>query len=214
MQESDKSSNPPDALERIFQGPLNWVNLTIVGINILVFVVLELVGNTQNTEFMLKCGAAYTPWILEGEWYRLITSMFLHFGLYHLLNNMALLLFLGDTLEELVGRWRYLVIYLGGGIIGNLLSLLWDCRTGFTAVSAGASGAVFAVIGGVFVILLKNRGRIEQMTASRLLFVIVLTIYHGFQSAGVDNAAHIGGVLGGALLTALLYRRRTISQVS
>ena len=140
--------------------------------------------------------------------------MFLHFGLYHLLNNMALLLFLGDTLEELVGRWRYLVIYLGGGIIGNLLSMLWDCRTGFTAVSAGASGAVFAVIGGVFVILLKNRGRIEQMTASRLLFVIVLTIYHGFQSAGVDNAAHIGGVLGGALLTALLYRRRTISQVS
>ena len=159
--------------------------------------------DTQNTEFMMKCGAAYTPWILEGEWYRLITSMFLHFGLYHLLNNMALLLFLGDTLEELVGRWRYLVIYLGGGIIGNLLSMLWDCRTGFTAV-----------IGGVFVILLKNRGRIEQMTASRLLFVIVLTIYHGFQSAGVDNAAHIGGVLGGALLTALLYRGRTISQVS
>ena len=162
MQESDKNSSPPDALERIFQGPLNWVNLTIIGINILVFVVLELVGDTQNTEFMMKCGAAYTPWILEGEWYRLITSMFLHFGLYHLLNNMALLLFFG----------------------------------------------------GVFVILLKNRGRIEQMTASRLLFVIVLTIYHGFQSAGVDNAAHIGGVLGGALLTALLYRRRTISQVS
>ena len=189
--------------------------LTLIIINIVVFLMVEFTGLSQDTLHMLDWGAAYTPLIVEkGEVYRLFTSMFLHFGLYHLLNNMALLLFLGDTLEELVGRWRYLVIYLGGGIIGNLLSMLWDCRTGFTAVSAGASGAVFAVIGGVFVILLKNRGRIEQMTASRLLFVIVLTIYHGFQSAGVDNAAHIGGVLGGALLTALLYRRRTISQVS
>ncbi|MDY4668808.1 MAG: rhomboid family intramembrane serine protease [Oliverpabstia sp.] len=207
MQRYYDENNPPDALERIFQGPLNWMNLLIIGINILIFVAMEILGDTQDINFMLKWGAAYTPWILEGEWYRLFTSMFLHFGLEHLLNNMILLLFLGDTLEELTGHWKYLLIYLGGGFLGNLVSLFSDCRTGSMAVSAGASGAVFAVIGGVFVILLLNRGRIEHMTASRLLFVIVLTIYHGFQSVGVDNAAHIGGVVGGVLLTALLYRR-------
>lgn len=208
MQRTYKNSSPPDALERIFQGPLNWVNLLIIGINVLVFVVMELQGNTQDAGFMLKWGAAYTPWILEGEWYRLFTSMFLHFGLHHLLNNMVLLLFLGDMLEEITGKWKYLIIYLAGGVAGNILSLLVDCRTGSMAVSAGASGAVFAVIGGVFVVLIKNRGKAEQISASRLLFVIVLTIYHGFQSTGVDNAAHIGGVLGGILLTFLLYRKK------
>lgn len=206
MQRAYDENNPPDALERIFQGPLNWMNLVIIGVNILVFAVMDICGDTQDINFMLKWGAAYTPWILDGEGYRLFTSMFLHFGLEHLLNNMMLLLFLGDTLEGLVGRWKYLLIYLGG-VLGNLVSLFMDCRTGSMAVSAGASGAVFAVIGGVFVILLLNRGRIEHMTASRLLFVIVLTIYHGFQSVGIDNAAHIGGVVGGVLLTALLYRR-------
>ena len=102
MQRAYDENNPPDALERIFQGPLNWMNLVIIGVNILVFAVMEICGDTQDINFMLKWGAAYTPWILDGEGYRLFTSMFLHFGLEHLLNNMMLLLFLGDTLEELV----------------------------------------------------------------------------------------------------------------
>lgn len=207
-------NNPPDALERIFQGPLNWMNLLMVGINILIFAVMEFLGSTQDTAFMLKWGAAYTPLILEGEWYRLFTSMFLHFSLSHLLNNMVLLLFLGDMLEETVGRWRYLLIYLGGGVLGNLLSLILDCRIGETAVSAGASGAVFAVIGGIFAILMKHRGRIRQMTASRVFFVIILTIYYGFRSTGVDNAAHVGGVLGGMLLTMIFYHRKAEKMIT
>lgn len=198
----------PDALERIFQGPINWVNLLMVGINILIFVIMEFLGDTEDVSYMLKYGAAYTPLILEGEWYRLFTSMFLHFGVAHLLNNMVLLLFLGDMLEEMVGKWRYLLIYLGGGLAGNLLSLAVDCRTGSMAVSAGASGAVFAVIGGILVVLVKNRGRVQDLTASRLVLVIVLSIYHGFQSTGIDNAAHLGGVLGGIILAALLYRKK------
>ena len=146
-----------DALERIFQGPINWMNLIIIGVNIIVFALMEIFGDTDNITFMLKCGAAYTPWILNGQWYRLFTSMFLHFGVSHLLNNMVLLLFLGDMLEEAAGKWRYLLIYLGGGLAGNIVSLLMDYRTGEMVVSAGASGAVFAVIGGIFVILIKQR---------------------------------------------------------
>ena len=207
MQETYENDTP-DALERIFQGPINWMNLLIVGVNILIFVLTEIIDDTENVTFMLKCGAAYTPWILEGQWYRLFTSMFLHFGVYHLLNNMVLLLFLGDMLEELAGKWRYLLIYLGGGLAGNIISLLMDCRSGEMAVSAGASGAVFAVIGGIFVILLKQRGRVKNLTLSRLVFVIFLSIYHGFQSTGIDNAAHVGGLLGGIFLTFLVYRRK------
>ena len=184
------------------------MNLLIVGVNILIFVLTEIIDDTENVTFMLKCGAAYTPWILEGQWYRLFTSMFLHFGVYHLLNNMVLLLFLGDMLEELAGKWRYLLIYLGGGLAGNIISLLMDCRSGEMAVSAGASGAVFAVIGGIFVILLKQRGRVKNLTLSRLVFVIFLSIYNGFQSTGIDNAAHVGGLLGGIFLTFLVYRRK------
>ena len=207
MQET-YGNDTPDALERIFQGPINWMNLLIVGVNILIFVLTEIIDDTENVTFMLKCGAAYTPWILEGQWYRLFTSMFLHFVVYHLLNNMVLLLFLGDMLEELAGKWRYLLIYLGGGLAGNIISLLMDCRSGEMAVSAGASGAVFAVIGGIFVILLKQRGRVKNLTLSRLVFVIFLSIYHGFQSTGIDNAAHVGGLLGGIFLTFLVYRRK------
>ena len=202
-------SDTPDALERIFQGPINWMNLIIIGVNIIVFALMEIFGDTDNITFMLKCGAAYTPWILDGQWYRLFTSMFLHFGVSHLLNNMVLLLFLGDMLEEAAGKWRYLLIYLGGGLAGNIVSLLMDYRTGELVVSAGASGAVFAVIGGIFVILIKQRGKVENLILPRLVFVIFLSIYHGFQSTGIDNAAHIGGLLGGIILAFFVYRKKT-----
>lgn len=202
-------NSPPDALEQIFQGPLNWVNLSIIGLNIVIFAVMEMTGSTEDVNFMLKWGAAYTPWILKGEWYRLFTSMFLHFGISHLISNMVLLLFMGDMLEGLVGKWRYLLIFLGGGLAGNLLSLFMDVRTGQEIVSAGASGAVYAIIGGMLVLLIRHRGRIQQMTASRLLLMAVLTIYYGFQSSGIDNAAHVGGLAGGILLTFFLYRKKT-----
>ena len=201
----------PDALEQIFRGPLRWVNLLIIAVNILVFAVMEFLGSTQDAGLMLEWGAAYTPLILEGQWCRLFSSMFLHFGLGHLFNNMLLLLFMGDLLEKLVGKWRYLLIYLGSGLAGNLLSLFWELRTGDMYVSAGASGAIFGVVGGVLVLVLKNRGRVQDVTVRRLGFMVLLTIYYGFQTVGVNNAAHIGGLLGGILFTWILcphkYRR-------
>lgn len=201
-------SNSPDALERIFQGKINWVNLCIIAVNLIIFFVAEIFGDTNDAMYMLKLGGAYTPYILDGEWYRLVTSIFLHFGIEHLFNNMLLLLFLGDMLEELVGKWRYLLIYFGGGLLGNILSMLVELYHEDMAVSAGASGAVFAVIGGIFVVLLKTRETIQDISASRVLLVIVLSVYHGFQSTGVDNIAHIGGALGGIILTTVLYQIR------
>lgn len=179
-------------------------NLVIVMINIVVLLILSFMGNVESADFMLEHGANYAPLVVEGqEYYRLVTSMFLHFGLDHLVNNMLILLFLGDMLEHLAGRFRYLLIYLGGGIAGNILSVLWDMRSGSFAVSAGASGAVFAVIGALIFVVLRNRGRIEGMTGRRLIFMAALSVLEGLTSSGIDNSAHIGGLAAGFLLALL-----------
>lgn len=205
---NEQSINQPDALEAIFTGPLNWMNLLLIGINIVVFVVLEILGDTEDASFMVNWGAAYTPYILNGEWYRLLTCMFLHFGLHHLVNNMLMLLFMGDLLEGVVGKWRYLCICVGGGIVGNLVSLYVDMKTGQYAVSAGASGVVFAVTGAIIVLMLRNTEYVRKDTIIRLILVTALMIYNGFETAGVDNAAHIGGILAGMVLMMLLYHNR------
>ena len=121
-------------------------NLTIVIINVVVYIVLALTGDPADSAFMLRHGACYLPSVINGEYYRLFTSMFLHFGFYHIAYNMLSLIFLGDILETIAGPARYLIIYLVGGIGGNLLSLAVSMRTGSYAVSAGASGAIFSVI--------------------------------------------------------------------
>lgn len=184
------------------------INLSIVIINVVIFFVLDLRGGTQDVAYMLEHGASYTPWIQEyGEYYRLFTCMFLHFGINHLFNNMLVLIFLGDTLEKSVGKIRYFLIYFIGGLGGNLLSYGLDLRTGEYAVSAGASGAVFAVVGALLYIVIVNRGRVQGLTGRGLLVMAGLTVFQGFTTIGVDNAAHIGGLICGFILAVILYRR-------
>ena len=180
--------------------------LGLVAANILVFIWLSLKGSTLNTSFMLEHGACYTPLILEGEYYRLFTGMFLHFGLIHLLYNMVCLVALGDLLEKEAGTLRFLAIYLLGGVAGNLLSLALDLQgfRGGYAVSAGASGAVFAVIGGVLWIVIRRKGQFGRISLQRMMLTVVLMVLQGFTESGTDNAAHVGGLVAGLVLAALL----------
>lgn len=180
-------------------------------LNLLVFLIVEMTGRSQDTGHMLECGAAYTPLILEnGEWYRIFTSMFLHFGMAHLANNMLVLFVLGGRLERAVGRVKFLLIYILGGAAGNLLSMLMDIKSLDFAVSAGASGAVFAVMGAMIYVLLRRKGRVEDITARQMLIMAAFSLYFGFTSSGVDNAAHIGGMISGLVLAAILYHPRKI----
>ena len=184
------------------------VNLTIVAANILVFLIMEIGGSTNDVEYMLMHGASYAPWIKEyGEYYRLFTCMFLHFGIEHLFNNMLVLIFLGDTLERTIGKWKYLVLYLVGGMGSSVVSYLFELRSGDYAASAGASGAIFAVVGALIYIVIVNKGRLEDITGRRLLLMAGLTIFQGFTSIGVDNAAHIGGLVCGFILGVIIYRK-------
>lgn len=186
-------------------------NLSIIAINILVFVFLSIIGSTLDTMFMLEHGAMFPYTVIyEHAYWQMFTSMFLHFGFSHIFNNMLVLFFLGDNLERAVGHWKYLIIYLGGGLIGNVASLavsLMDSPSDW-AVSAGASGAIFAVVGALVYIVIRNHGRLEDLSTTRLLILVGFTLYHGFTSYGVDNGAHVGGLIGGFLLAVLLYRKK------
>lgn len=186
-------------------------NLLMVVINIVVFVVFEIMGSTTDTMFMVHHGAMYGPLVLEyGEYYRLFTCMFLHFGVQHLLYNMLLLIFVGDMLEKIVGKVRYLVIYLAGGLAGNLLSMAVAMRTGDYAVSAGASGAIFAVLGALFCLVVRNRDRINPELGKRLVLLALMSLVQGFTQAGTDNMAHLGGFLGGIVLCMIFCHKNSI----
>ena len=185
------------------------VTFILILINVLVFLVSDLTGYSQDVMHMLDLGAAYTPLITEGgEVYRLFTSMFLHFGIAHLLNNMLVLFVLGSRLERAAGKLSFLVIYLLGGVAGNVISLLLELDSGDYSVSAGASGAVFAVMGAMIYIVVRNRGWLEDLSWRQIVVMALFSLYFGFASSGVDNAAHVGGLISGGILAVILYHPR------
>ena len=195
-----------NTLEEFRKEPVTFI---LILINVLVFLVSDLTGYSQDVMHMLDLGAAYTPLITEGgEVYRLFTSMFLHFGIAHLLNNMLVLFVLGGRLERAAGKIRFLVIYLLGGVAGNVISLLLELNRGDYSVSAGASGAVFAVMGAMIYIVVRNRGWLEDLSWRQIVVMALFSLYFGFASSGVDNAAHVGGLISGGILAVILYHPR------
>lgn len=187
--------------------PYDICNKAIVAANILIFLGLELVGNTEDGMFMYAHGAMYPSTVWEyREWYRMFSSMFLHFGIQHLANNMLILFFLGDYLEQALGHMKYVFLYFLSGLGGGALSLIFMIRNQEYAVSAGASGAIFGVIGALIYIVLRNKGQWKDLTSKRLILMAALSLYHGFTATGVDNQAHVGGLFCGFVLAILLYR--------
>ncbi len=188
---------------------ISLCNSCIVILNILIFFWLEARGNTKNAYYMVEHGAMYVPYMVnDGQMYRLFTAMWLHFGFEHLSSNMFSLLLLGDNLERAVGKGKYILIYLISGLGASMFSFLYNFVTASYAVAAGASGAIFGVIGALFYVVVRNRGKLEDMTAFRLGILIVYILYTGITTSGIDNAAHIGGLIIGVLLAILFYQRK------
>lgn len=153
----------------------------------------------------LAWGAGFGPATKDGEWWRLGTAMFLHFGIVHLAMNMWALWDGGRLVERLYGSGRFIAVFLGSGLTGNLLSLIVQ---GDRAVSGGASGAIFGVYGALLIWLWRERRRVHP-TDFRWLFggaavFSAATIGLGLFIQGIDNAAHIGGLLSGALIGVVL----------
>ena len=190
-------------------------NTIIVVLNVLIFIITEARGDTLDAYYMYECGALFGPAIREEqEFYRLFTSMFLHFGLSHLSGNMVVLLLLGDNLERALGKIKYVLLYILSGLCAGGCSYIYNITVDSNAVCAGASGAIFGVIGALLYIVLANKGKLEDLTGTRLLILVAYTLYTGFTSSGIDNAAHIGGLIVGFLLGVVLYRKNQKKEIT
>ena len=184
-----------------------YINGVLIAVNILYFFWLEFHGSTENAAFMVEHGAMYVPLVVrEGEYYRLLTAVFMHFGISHLVNNMVILFVLGDNLERALGKVKYLVFYLICGVGANVFSMVVSIREYELAVSAGAWGAICGVVGGLLYVGIRNRGRLEDLSTRQLALFVACSLYFGFTSTGIDNAAHVGGLVLGFLLAAIFYR--------
>lgn len=148
---------------------------------------------------LLSKGANIAPLIQNGEYYRLITSAFLHAGIIHLLCNCYALYIIGPQLESFFGKWKFLIIYLGSAICGNLFSMLFT-----NGASVGASGAIFGLFGSLLYFGYHYRIYLGGVLRSQLIPLIILNLLLGLFISGIDGAAHIGGLIGGALITMAL----------
>ncbi len=178
-----------------------FITPILLNINIVIFVLMVATGTnffSPDNESLLKWGANFRPITLNGDWWRLLTCCFVHIGIIHIAFNMYALLYIGTLLEPLLGRSRFLTAYLLTGVTSSLASLWWNDFT----VSAGASGAIFGMYG-VFLALLTTKLLEEEARKALLSSVSIFIGYNlviGFSTGIVDNAGHIGGLLGGVLI--------------
>lgn len=198
---AEKVSRPTD----LSSMPL--VTLSLIAINVVVFLAMVVSGDSlsgPSSSEMLRWGANFGPLTASGQWWRLLTACFLHFGFIHVGMNMFILFQVGPLTERLFGRTSYLLLYIVAGVGGNVLGLFFHPN----AVGAGASGAIFGVYGGLLAFLLFQRGVVPSAAAinvakSCLLFIGYNVIY-GLASPETDLVAHAGGLVTGFAAGSLL----------
>jgi len=181
------------------------VTLAIIAANLVIYLVAGIKGAgwmSGNTTVLYELGGNFAASTALGQWWRLVTSMFLHAGLMHVALNMWALWEAGRIAERLFGHGTFAMVYLAAGLLGSLASINWQQDL----VGVGASGAVFGVYGALLAALALRRDLLplsvaKQMTTSMAVFVAYALI-NGFGKTGIDNAAHLGGLLAGALLGA------------
>ncbi len=175
---------------------LCWGNILLVAVNVILFIACMFTG-----DWLYNTGAFSIRNVIEDrEWYRIVTSMFLHADIQHLFSNMLILYYIGNVVEKHIGFVPYMIIYFLSGIVGNMFSAGYEMLTGSYVSSVGASGAVFGIEGALLMLVIIYKGKCAEVTTGRLVFSIAFSLYCGFSSSYVNNAAHIGGVLAGFVL--------------
>lgn len=175
------------------------ITYILIFINIVMFVLMYMLGNgSENTNTLIDFGANYILLTKAGEYYRLITSGFLHIGVIHLLLNMYSLYIVGTQVEYFYGKVKYIIIYLFSLIMGSLFTV---ALSSVNTVSAGASGAIFGLLGSILYFGVKYREYIGNSLVNQIVPVVVLNLIIGFTTPGIGNAAHIGGLVGGYLIS-------------
>ncbi|WP_338470249.1 rhomboid family intramembrane serine protease [Niallia sp. XMNu-256] len=172
-----------------------------IGIQVLIFLLMEFAGGSTNTSVLIQFGAKVNWLILhDGEWWRLFTPIVIHIGLLHLLMNTMALYYLGIMVEKIYGNLRFLFIYLFAGFTGALASLLFS-----SSISAGASGAIFGCFGALLYFGLIYPKLFKRTMGFNIIILIAVNLIFGFSIPGIDNAGHIGGLIGGFLASAIVH---------
>lgn len=192
-------NNTEDLKKNIFN-KVPFVNIAIVLLNIIVFILCAF------TDDMLYNKGAFSFFYIEEskQYYRFLSSVFLHIDIRHLFSNILVLFFLGNSVEKEIGHLKYIILYFISALAGNIASVIYEVSVGMVIASVGASGAVFGIVGAVLILLLTKRGKWENITLSRMLIMIVYSLYSGFMAENVNNAAHIGGFISGLFVMSIL----------
>lgn len=196
-------SKPPS-----YSMPRPWITMLILIINLGVFIFLEWMGGSQNSFVLERLGALERTRVWQGEYYRLLTAMFMHIGYMHLISNLFALYMLGNLIEPFYGQSRFLLIYLLSGLFGNAVSLLF-----LDGISAGASGAILGMAGALLSRISSIKGRVPERRR-RTIFLIILVLISfdvvlGFTLEHINNGAHVGGVIAGWWLSYALVQMKS-----
>ncbi len=182
-------------MEEVFKPKTPFVTYILISICILLYVVPLLMN---NGEYFLNTFSIFRPYVLKGEYYRLLTGTFLHANIIHLAFNCYALYVIGKELESYIGSFKYLIVYLFSAITGSLMSLIF---LGDNSISVGASGAIFGLMGSLIYFGCHYRVYLEEVLKKQIIPLVILNLIIGFLSTGIDNYAHIGGLIGGFLIT-------------
>ncbi len=188
--------------EKIMRAKKPIITYSLIVINIIIFALMYILGNgSESTQTLVDFGANYVKFTKAGDYYRLITSAFLHIGIIHLLLNMYSLYIVGTQIEYFYGKIKYLIIYLFSALMGSLFTVVLSSTN---TVAAGASGAIFGLLGALLYFGYNYRGYIGNAIIGQIVPVILLNLFIGFTTPGIGNAAHIGGLIGGYLISMAL----------
>lgn len=199
--------------EEIFKPKKPIITVSLIIINVIVFILMYIFGKGSQDAFtLIKFGAFQKDLILGGEYYRLITSAFLHIGIFHLLFNCYALYVIGRQLESFLGKIKFLIIDLVSALCGSLMSMIFPI-----SISAGASGAIFGLLGSLLYFGYNYRVYLGTVLKSQIIPLILINLIFGFMVSGINNAAHIGGLIGGILITMSLgikYKSKKSEQIN
>lgn len=184
----------PDRRAVVAQPPVTVLLLVAIGA---MFALETVLGGSTDGAVLVKLGANVSELVRAGQWWRLVTSMFLHIGFFHLLLNGWALYQLGGLYESWVGSRAMVVTYFVAGAAGSMASVVWT-----RGLSAGASGAIFGLLGALIAVLVRHRHRLRPQAKwllAQLAGWALINIFFGLSSPGIDNAAHFGGLVAGAV---------------
>ncbi len=187
------------------------VTLILIIMNVVVYLVTAFVSRSLDIDIrvLVDFGAKVNELIDQGEYYRLVTSAFLHADAMHILFNMYALFALGRILEDFIGKARYISIYLFSALTGGILSYYYTPN-----VSVGASGAIFGLLGAILMVAIFKKQVVNRGLLPRIAIVLMISLFSGFSSGTTDNYGHIGGLIGGLVMSfiLLLYEKQKESK--